>query len=149
MGQIILENTTIDEVNALKVDLATRIAGEQPDTPKQWIEANAQGYLFAKGALVTLSDANAVWLGLELDTEVVSVFNPGPLRIWVSTDVGGAITDFPSIPVEPGLTVTIPLRTAGTSHTAPDNHQISLVAASDPTPDMVVSVMAAGNSVPA
>lgn len=143
MSEITLESTTVDSVNALKVDLATKIAGEQPDSPRDWLETNAQGYIYAKGQIKTLpsTTGDGVQFNLNVRTEVISIYNPGPIRIWARADGTVAETGSPSIPIEPGLTLTIPLRSA------PGETQFSLKPQSQPTAAIEVSIMACGNSL--
>jgi len=143
MSQITLESTTVESVNALKVDLATKIAGEQPDSPRDWLEVNAQGYLYAKGQIKTLPNTtgDAVQFNLNVRTEVISIYNPGPLWVWARGDGTIAEAGAPSIPIEAGLTLTIPLRSA------PGATQFSLKPQSQPTVAVDVSIMACGNSL--
>lgn len=104
---------------------------------------NAQGYLYAKGQIKTLPNTtgDAVQFNLNVRTEVISIYNPGPLRVWARGDGTIAEAGAPSIPIEPGLTLTIPLRSA------PGATQFSLIPQSQPTVAIEVSIMACGNSL--
>lgn len=105
MSQLTLENNTN---NALKVDLATLIQGE--DTDNNWMKTNAQGCLQAAGDRFNVS-TTAVERTLVLKTQVVSIYNPGPATIWASFDGSTPVTQAPSVPIPAGLTLTLPLAT--------------------------------------
>jgi len=75
---------------------------------------------------------------LNVRTEVISIYNPGPLRVWARGDGTIAEAGAPSMP---GLTLTIPLRSA------PGATQFSLKPQSQPTVAIDVSIMACGNSL--
>lgn len=140
MGEITLADTTN---NALKVELATRIEGE--NTTEHWLETNSRGYLLAKGKLVSVTSSTAATdvHNLDVDTEVVSIYNPGPVRVWMSageTVASGGAPIPTAIPIEPGLTVTIPVHT---NHN--DDVQFSFMLGSGSTA-VPVSVLALGNT---
>lgn len=130
MGQITLENNTN---NALKVDLATQIQGE--DSENNWMKVNAQGYTQAKGRKFTVStSAQAVVLGLT--AQVISVFNPGTATIWTRLDGEAATTAYPAIPIPPCMTITLPVMTEDT---------ISFIGEAEVAG---VAVVAMGNALP-
>lgn len=132
MSQLTLENNTN---NALKVDLATKLAGE--DITNNWIGVNIQGYKVVKGLSVNVT-TTAASANTEVDAEAISIFNPGPTRIWARFDGTAAGAAAPSIPVAAGLTVSIPVKRAkGAS-------QLSLIAETSTVNN--VSVVAFGNS---
>lgn len=85
MGQITIADTA---ANSLLVDIA----------PKD-----------VKGTTATAdasSGSTAVSLGLT--AVAVSIYNPGPERIWIRFD-DDATTSAPSIPIDAGLTLTLPV----------------------------------------
>lgn len=86
MGQITIADSA---ANSLQVDIA----------PK-----DAAG---TTGSANTTSGSTAVPLGLT--AVAVSVYNPGPERIWVRFDGATAEAQAPSIPVDAGLTLTLPV----------------------------------------
>lgn len=141
MGEITLENNTN---NALKVDLATLLQGE--DTDNNWIKTNEQGYTKSGGRKETLSSlTTATSVQFEtIDVQAVSVYNAGPDPLYMAVGepvyVDSAVID-DAIHVPAGLAVTIP------AYAAHDNDdQVSLILASGT--QAVASVMVVGNAPP-
>ncbi len=145
MGQVTLADTTN---NALKVELASQLAGE--DITNQWLSTNLKGYLTVAGKAVTVdSSTTAKNIGdttsdaLGVDTEVISIFNPGTVRLWVAfrqsvKPAGSRIAT--AVPIDPGLTLTVPVYTKND-----DPIQLSFILDSGST-SISVPVVGMGNS---
>lgn len=145
MGQVTLADTTN---NALKVELASQLAGE--DITNQWMSTNLKGYLTVSGKAVTVDSSTSVRnIGdttsdaLGVDTEVISIFNPGTVRLWVAfrqsvKPNGGRIST--AVPIEPGLTLTVPVYTKND-----DPIQLSFILDSGST-SISVPVVGMGNA---
>lgn len=127
---------------------ASQLAGE--DITNQWMSTNLKGYLTVAGKAVTVdSSTTAKNIGdttsdaLGVDTEVISIFNPGTVRLWVAfrqsvKPNGGRIST--AVPIEPGLTLTVPVYTKND-----DPIQLSFILDSGST-SISVPVVGMGNS---
>jgi len=138
MSQLTLESTVVDNVNALKVDLATKLAGE--DTANDWMRTNAQGYLTAKGRVMTPSGTVSANQNFGMTTAVISLYNPTAVRVWVR--FGGEVGKTQAngeIALEPGMALTLPLRTAS------GDHQVSMILNDTSTTTVEIPVLVLGN----
>lgn len=137
MSQLTLESTVVENVNALKVDLATKLAGE--DAANAWMKTNEQGYLTAKGKVLAVKGDSAVSDTLGITSQLISIFNAASVRLWVRFGAQASKGGNDEIAVEPGLTLTIPLRTVPTSC------QISMILNDSSSTTVDIPVLVLGN----
>lgn len=138
MSQLTLESTVVENVNALKVDLATKLAGE--DAANAWMKNNPQGFLTAKGRVLTPSGQAVANHDFEMTTQHISIYNAASVRLWVcfGTEAGKTQAN-DEIAVEPGMTLSLPLRTVS------GEAQVSMILNDSSTTTAGIPVLVLGN----